>query len=370
MTQINIDDIKHIAIGASLLGAGGGGNPYVGTLMAISAVREKGPVQLIDPTDVPEDALVISASMVGAPAVSLEKFPNGNEYDKAFPLLEETYGQKAYATYPIEAGGINSMIPIMVAARRGLPLVDVDGMGRAFPELQMTTFAIAGHPVTPIVITDERGNNALVNTVDANWAEKIIRTITVKMGATSSVAGDAVHGKDLVADGVTGIISLSKQIGELIDSANDFDTVDAALKQLLKITNGYKLFTGKITDINHTTKDGFNFGEVTIEGFGKFEQNFGSVSFQNENIIFKVNDQVLATAPDLITLVDVDTLIPVTNEELRYGKRVNVLGLPANPKWRTEIGITTVGPRYFGYDIDYVPLEQLVEKYQRWENKK
>lgn len=365
MTQINIDDIKHIAIGASLLGAGGGGNPDVGTLMAISAVREKGPVQLIDPNDVPGDALVISASMVGAPAVSLEKFPNGNEYDKAFPLLEEAYGQKVYATYPIEAGGINSMIPIMVAARQGLPLVDVDGMGRAFPELQMTTFAIAGHPVTPIVITDERGNNALVNTVDAKWAEKIIRTITVKMGATSSVAGDAVHGKDLVAHGVTGIISLSKQIGELIASASDFETVDAALTQLLRITNGYKLFTGKITDINHTTKDGFNFGEVTIEGFDEFEQSLGSVSFQNENIIFKVNDQILATAPDLITLVDMDTLIPVTNEELRYGKRVNVLGLPANSKWRTKVGIATVGPRYFGYDIDYVPLEKLVEKHSK-----
>lgn len=45
---------------------------------------------------------------------------------------------------PIEAGGVNSMLPIAAAARLGLPLVDCDGMGRAFPELQMVTFTIGG----------------------------------------------------------------------------------------------------------------------------------------------------------------------------------------------------------------------------------
>lgn len=365
MRLINIDDIKDIAIGASLLGAGGGGNPYVGTLMAISAVREFGSVPLIDVADVPEDALVISASMVGAPAVSLEKFPNGNEYDRAFPLLEEHYGEKNYATYPIEAGGINSMIPIMVAARQGIPLVDVDGMGRAFPELQMTTFALAGLPVTPIVVTDERGNNTLVNTTDAYWAEKIVRAITVQMGATSSVAGDAVHGRDLATNGVIGTISLSQKIGHLISHSNDFDTLECALQELLKITNGFKLFAGKIFDIDHKTKDGFNFGEVSIEGTDEYKKGSGVVSFQNENIIFKINGSVVATAPDIITLVDTETLNPVTNEELRYGKRVFVLGLPANPKWRTSKAIATVGPKYFGYNIDYIPIEKLVEKQLR-----
>nr|KQB79780.1 hypothetical protein AN278_08650 [Pediococcus pentosaceus] len=56
-----------------------------------------------------------------------------------------------------------------------------------------------------------------------------------------------------------------------------------------------------------------------------------------------------------------DNLLPSTSESIKYGKRVAVLGLPADKKWRTPKGIETVGPRYFGYDFDYKPIEQLNE---------
>lgn len=59
--------------------------------------------------------------------------------------------------------------------------------------------------------------------------------------------------------------------------------------------------------------------------------------------------------------MDTETLAPVTNEELKYGKRVYVLGLPADEKWRTPAGIDCVGPRYFKYDLDYVPVEQRIK---------
>ncbi|MOA18248.1 hypothetical protein D3C78_1385530 [compost metagenome] len=86
------------------------------------------------------------------------------------------------------------------------------------------------------------------------------------------------------------------------------------------------------------------------------------VYFQNENLLAEKNGQVIAMTPDLICLVDYETLLPVTTESLKYGKRVRVIGLPANPKWRTEKGVETVGPRYFGYDYDYAPIEELVSK--------
>jgi DUF917 family protein len=49
---------------------------------------------------------------------------------------------------------------------------------------------------------------------------------------------------------------------------------------------------------------------------------------------------------------------PITTEELRYGFRVIVIGAPCVPDWRTEAGLALVGPRYFGYDIDFVPVEE------------
>jgi DUF917 family protein len=350
-------DINQIATGAALLGAGGGGNPYIGKLMAISMIKKNGPITLLSPDEAPDDELFVSASGIGAPAVSMEKFPNGSEFRRSFGMMESYYGKKIYGTFPIEAGGINSMMPIVAASDMNMPMVDADGMGRAFPELQMSTFVLAGHSVTPMVLTDERGNTSLINTIDPVWAEKIGRNVTVQMGATATSASDGLTGKELREAGVLGIVTKSQKIGKLIEHANEYDSVDSALNELLKITNGFRLFTGKIVDIEHTTKGGFNFGETTIKGLDKNQNSTGSISFQNENIIFKVDGKVLATAPDLITMVDIDTLQPVTNEEIKYGKRVHVLGLPANDKWRTPEGIKSVGPRYFKYDVDYVPIE-------------
>ena len=71
--------------------------------------------------------------------------------------------------------------------------------------------------------------------------------------------------------------------------------------------------------------------------------------------------RILATAPDLICLVDTETFIPVTTDGLKYGKRVLVVGLKCYPMWRTPKGIELVGPRYFGIDADYIPVEERVK---------
>ena len=59
--------------------------------------------------------------------------------------------------------------------------------------------------------------------------------------------------------------------------------------------------------------------------------------------------------------MDTETFIPVTTEALKYGKRVLVVGLRCYPMWRTPEGIALVGPRYFGIDADYIPVEERVK---------
>ncbi len=144
---LTLEDLSDLARGAALLGTGGGGDPHVGRLLVAQAVREHGPVTVVDPDDavaLPDDALVIPTCMMGAPTVMVEKIPRGTEAVAALRALEEHLGRRASATMPVECGGINSMMPLLVGARTGLPVVDADGMGRAFPELQMETFAVYG----------------------------------------------------------------------------------------------------------------------------------------------------------------------------------------------------------------------------------
>lgn len=97
MRTIGVDEINDIALGASLLGAGGGGDPYIGRLMAMQAVKECGPVTLIEPDEVPDDAFIAPCAMMGAPTVMTEKGGGKDDFDRLFDLVEQYSGKKIYA---------------------------------------------------------------------------------------------------------------------------------------------------------------------------------------------------------------------------------------------------------------------------------
>src|ERR1700716_646108 len=142
--ELTSQDLKDLARGAALLGSGGGGDPYVGRLMVERALADGAQVTVWDLDEVPDEALIIPTAMMGAPTVMVEKIPSGLEGVHALQALERHLGRQATATMPIECGGINSTMPLVVAALTGRPVVDADGMGRAFPELQMETFHVFG----------------------------------------------------------------------------------------------------------------------------------------------------------------------------------------------------------------------------------
>ena len=216
MRKIGIQQIEDIALGASLLGAGGGGDPYIGKLMAIGAVRECGEVTLISPEEVPDDALIMPIAMMGAPTVLCEKGIGGTEYKRIFEMVERYFGRKVYATMPMEAGGVNSMLPIAAAARLGLPMVDCDGMGRAFPELQMVTFTIGGVSATPMALTDEKGNSVIFETITNQWTEELARSVTMSCGGSVTCSLYVMDGKTMKAYSVHDIVTRSEQLGKAI----------------------------------------------------------------------------------------------------------------------------------------------------------
>lgn len=360
MKKIGKQEIEDIAVGAALLGTGGGGDPYIGKLMALQAIEEFGEVTLLDPDEVSEDALVVPSSMMGAPTVMVEKAPSGEEAIKAFKDLEDYLGKKIQATFPIEAGGVNSMLPFATAARLGLPVIDADGMGRAFPELQMVTFYLDGISATPGIIADEKGNTLLLSTIDNVWTERIARAATIQMGGSVMCAIYPMTVKEIKQSGVHGILKLEEEIGKAIRLAKVHNV--NPIERVLNIVGGFELFKGKISDINRKTETGFARGEAKIEGLGEYKGETCKLAFQNEHLIAQTEERILCVTPDLIAVLDSETGLPITTEGIRYGARCVVIGIPCDPKWRTPKGIETVGPKYFGYNVDYVPVEQLAKK--------
>ena len=358
MRTIGIQEIEDIALGAALLGAGGGGDPYVGKLVAMGAVKECGPVTLLDPGEVPDDALLVPIAMMGAPTVLGEKGIGGGEYQTLYNMVSQFFGKKIYAFMPIEAGGVNSMLPIAACARLGLPLVDCDGMGRAFPELQMVTFTIGGMSATPMALTDEKGNSVIFETITNKWTEELARAVTMSCGGSVSVSLYPMTGAQMKAYSVKNIVTRSQKLGEAIRTVKDCADDVTPEEHFLQFSEGYKLFKGKIADVLRETRGAFNFGKVMLEGIGECKGHQAYVEFQNENLTATVDGEILATTPDLICLVDTETFTPVTTDALKYGKRVLVIGLKCFEMWRTPAGIDLVGPRYFGCDTDYIPLEE------------
>ena len=358
MRTIGIREIEDIALGAALLGAGGGGDPYVGKLVAMGAVKECGPVTLLDPEEVPDDALLVPIAMMGAPTVLGEKGIGGGEYQTLYNMVSQFFGKKIYAFMPIEAGGVNSMLPIAACARLGLPLVDCDGMGRAFPELQMVTFTIGGMSATPMALTDEKGNSVIFETITNKWTEELARAVTMSCGGSVSVSLYPMTGAQMKAYSVKNIVTRSQKLGEAIRTVKNCADDVTPEEHFLQFSEGYKLFKGKIADVLRETRGAFNFGKVMLEGIGECKGHQAYVEFQNENLTATVEGEILATTPDLICLVDTETFTPVTTDALKYGKRVLVIGLKCFEMWRTPAGIDLVGPRYFGCDTDYIPLEE------------
>lgn len=156
MRHLVSSDIPDIALGSSLLGAGGGGDPYVGGLIARQALDKAGSVELYDADEVPDEWLVATIGGVGAPSVLAEKGINGCEITNLLAAQEEQLGRKLDAIVLSEIGGMNSVIPVAAAAIAGIPLVNVDGMGRAFPGLQQDSYNIAGVHTWPMAFADEK----------------------------------------------------------------------------------------------------------------------------------------------------------------------------------------------------------------------
>ncbi len=360
MRKLDSHAIEDIALGAAFLGTGGGGDPYIGKLMALQAIKDYSPVSLIDVNEIPDNALIVPTAMMGAPSVLIEKIPNGGEFKRIFEVMEKYMGKKIYATIPIEAGGVNSMIPIAVAAQMGVPIIDGDGMGRAFPELQMLTFHLNGITSHPMVITDEKGNTSILETISNKWTENLARTLTVAQGGSVVIALYPMTGKEVKESAIKGIITFSQEIGKAIRETSKYDV--PPVKQLLKKINGYELFKGKIIDVERETKAGFNFGTVKMDGLENYRDETCEVNFQNENLIVKKGRKVLATTPDLICIVDLESIKPITTEALKYGRRVLVVGLKCDKQWRTPMGIKIAGPRYFGYELDYIPIEKRIKE--------
>lgn len=348
------ESLQAIARGAAILGTGGGGDPHIGLLMALQAIEMHGPARLVSLEDLPEDGLLLPCGMMGAPTVSIEKIDNGSEGGRLRERVEEVFGKPIVALMSSEIGGSNALLPICWAAQLSLPVLDADGMGRAFPELPQVSMHVAGISPSPAFLTDERGNVLVTTAASGEWLERIHRRVTIEMGGSAATAEYILTVGQAKTAVILGSVSLAHRIGRTIMDAT-FDPMGALIEEL----RAYRLIDGKVTDVERNTTGGFVFGSAIVEGLREHAGRLLRIEIQNENLAVLEEGRVLASVPDLIAVLDSEIAEAIPTERLRYGQRVTVIAFPCDPIWRSAGGLAVAGPQAFGYDFDYEPVESL-----------
>lgn len=240
----------------------------------------------------------------------------------------------------------------------GLPVVDADTMGRAFPEAQMASFAIRGLEVAPFAIADIRDNEILIARAESpTRVERIGRRIVVELGSIAGTCTAPRSGAEVKAHAILRSVSRAIAIGRSIQAAKAAgrDPVAAVVEGALAAL----VFTGKVEDVSRRTEGGFVRGTVRLTGTGAWQGRELAIAFQNEFAVAHRDGALVASVPDLITVLDEESAEAIGAEVIRYGQRVAVIVLGADPIMRSAEGLAVVGPRAFGYDFDYRPFEEL-----------
>lgn len=342
-----------------MLGTGGGGDVRTGALAARRAIETYGEVPLVRLADLPEDALVVPLSGIGAPTVGHEMIYGEDEPRRVVEEVERIFGRPPTAIMSSEIGGSNGVAPVAWAAQLGLPLLDADGMGRAFPEVQMISMYVAGLPADLVIMSDIVGNVVTIRPIDGLWSERLARAVCVAAGSHALMADYILTAAQARGAVIEGTVTRALEVGRSTEGAAE------PLAALQRELGAARLITGKLTDVERRTTGGFVRGTATIEGTGDDRDRTLRLELQNENLVAIEDGEVRAMVPDLITVVDTETAGAIQTESLRYGQRVAVLAWPCDPLWRTPKGLETAGPRAFGYDLEYVPVEEPVKEESR-----
>ena len=367
-TEVEINDFVR---GCAFMGTGGGGSPDIGRQYLIECLKEGKKIGWTDVSEMKDDVWTCTPLGMGSIAPQDEKAKEkmrqlGLTKEKvkrplvnAVKALEEYTNTKVGAITAFEIGGFNTTAPMDTAARLGIPIVDADASGRAWPEIVQGLTCLNFKKATPIACCDQWGNVTIikeaVNYATTEMLGKLVSIVSFGLCGEASFLLKWQEVKDIL---IPGTLTQAYNIGRAIREARESATnpVSAAVEAV----EGWWLFTGIVAKRETEDRDGYYWGINTIEGTGRFKGHTMKIFFKNENHVAWLDDQAYVTSPDIIEVVELETAEPITNTELKEGDAVAVVGAK-NEKYRSKAAIEIVGPKHYGYDIEYVPIENRVK---------
>jgi DUF917 family protein len=360
------DAIEDLVVGTTILGTGGGGSPQDGREVLESDLSAEGQLRIVDLDEIPDESLLVSPYYIGSVAPGIrpsKRVTIADPFAVALASMERYFGRKVAATAATELGGGNTAAALHVATQLGIPMVDGDLLGRAGPELHQSTTHIFGESMAPSVVVSETGTVAFIERyADIDDYESLARYVAVLAGGHAAVIDTpltkSTASKILIKGTISKSIALGRAVRQAVQDRRD------PVEGVRNVLGGWLVFRGTVEKYEWKNEKGFLFGDVTLSGNKEWQgQNLRSW-IKNEHIFAWLGSKPIVMPPDLITFLD-HTGHGITNDTLRPGLEVSVVAAKAPEVWRTPQGLGFFGPRHFGFDLDYVPVERLVGSLSR-----
>jgi DUF917 family protein len=365
LKNLTRQEIEDLITGAAILGVGGGGSPERGMKSVLEQFDSGKSVTIAKIDEFEEDSLLVSPYFVGsvAPSQSNKSRPVAikDPIDRAIKLLESRLGREVSGTVASEIGGGNTAASLSIASKLGVPMLDGDLMGRAGPELHQSTMHIFGLSMAPASVVSSSGNEIIVEKYSSiDDYEALARYASVISGGHVAVVDSPLSREQarscVIHDTISRSIGLGKERREALEHGRD--PIQAVIRQM---RNGRVLFRGEVSSFTWRDERGFLFGEVLVDGEGELKGKKLKSWIMNEHIMCWIDEKPAVMPPDLYAFLEQETASAITNNRLAEGMKVVVVGASIDEVWRTPKGLELFGPRRFGFDYDYVPIENLSE---------
>lgn len=360
MRKLDLQELKDIMTGCSILSTGGGGSMEEGLSVVEAQWKAGKEFKMLEFNEIEDERYYANPYYCGSMVVDSdidESVFDGSDIALSLEALEGYMNVDFHGVVSIEYGAGNTGEVMAIAARTGKYIVDADAAGRAVPELQFSTYYITQQPITPFAVGTIYGDMVIIPKVkkDAR-AEALTRFMAVATHGAVGMTDHPIKGSDLKMSVIPGALTKAQRVGQAQREA--LEAGKNPIEAILEVANGKLLFTGSVTkETGWENKDGFTLGDIYIQGLGNYSGHNGRVWYKNENMMFWIDDTVHLTCPDLICVVDRKTANPITNPSCEEGMEVCVLGFPCHDLWKTERGLEILNPRFFGFDHDCVFLE-------------
>lgn len=368
----NRQDCEDFIRGCLFMGTGGGGGVDWGMDMLTAALDEGLSIEWVDISEIADDTWTCTPYGMGSVAPPTPETQNKIKrmglVDKlghramsvAVQELGEYAGVEIGAIVPPELGAGNTPAPLVTGVRLGIPVMDGDYAGRAVPEEMQGTPYLYGKDSFPLTSVDRWGNILILKEAcSPHMLERIGKMMSVAAFGICTIASTLLSGREMKEVIVPGTLTKCFNLGRAIRQTRERggDPVQAAIEH----TNGWLLFEGEVTGKDWEDREGYMFGTTHIKGTGDYRSHTLDVWFKNENLVSWLDGEPFVCSPDLVTIVDRETGDGFTNPVIDAGHQVAVVGIKGLEAFRSERGLTAAGPRHFGFDIDYVAIERLME---------